>query len=365
GTGDALTAVNALNEADVLTPMPLTSLSAPVVPISRTAAQDLRAPLFVTALLLLLADSLLTLWLAGKLGFGRGQSGVRQGLSKAAAAGAGLVIVVAMLIQIQPLAAQSAAPDAPPATVPKALIDAAKSTRLAYIVTGDRSLDEMSRAGLIGLTQVMGVRTALEPGEPVGLDPARDELALFPLLYWPILGGKPNPAPEVIRKLDAYMKGGGLVIFDTRDALTARPGGPPTPESIALRRMLATLDVPELEPVPRDHVLTKTFYMVDGFVGRYANGQTWTETLPPVAEDGRRPARSGDSVSPLIITSNDLASAWAVGRRGEPLVPLSGSNPRQRELALRGGINIVMYALTGNYKADQVHVPALLERLGQ
>jgi hypothetical protein len=25
----------------------------------------------------------------------------------------------------------------------------------------------------------------------------------------------------------------------------------------------------------------------------------------------------------------------------------------------------VMYTLTGNYKADQVHVPALLERLGQ
>jgi hypothetical protein len=161
------------------------------------------------------------------------------------------------------------------------------------------------------------------------------------------------------------MKGGGLVIFDTRDALTARPGGPPTPEGLALRRMLATLDVPELEPVPRDHVLTKTFYLVDGFLGRHANGQTWIETLPPVAEDGRRPARAGDSVSPLIITSNDLASAWAVGRRGEALVPMSGSNPRQREMALRGGVNIVMYALTGNYKADQVHVPALLERLGQ
>ena len=38
---------------------------------------------------------------------------------------------------------------------------------------------------------------------------------------------------------------------------------------------------------------------------------------------------------------------------------------RQRELAYRAGVNLVMYALTGNYKADQVHVPALLERLGQ
>jgi hypothetical protein len=54
-----------------------------------------------------------------------------------------------------------------------------------------------------------------------------------------------------------------------------------------------------------------------------------------------------------------------VGRRGEALYPVVGSDPRQREMALRGGVNIVMYALTGNYKADQVHVPALLERLGQ
>src|SRR3712207_6894757 len=45
-------------------------------------------------------------------------------------------------------------------------------------------------------------------------------------------------------------------------------------------RMLATLDIPELEPVPRDHVLTKTFYLLDTFPGRYATGQTWVEALP-------------------------------------------------------------------------------------
>lgn len=42
-----------------------------------------------------------------------------------------------------------------------------------------------------------------------------------------------------------------------------------------------------------------------------------------------------------------------------------GGGERQRELALRGGINLAMYALTGNYKTDQVHVGPLLERLGQ
>jgi hypothetical protein len=117
--------------------------------------------------------------------------------------------------------------------------------------------------------------------------------------------------------------------------------------------------------VPRDHVLTKTFYLIDGFPGRYDRGQTWVEVLPPPGPDGRGPARASDGVSPIIITSNDLAVAWAVDRRGGALFPLAGSSPRQREMALRGGVNLVMYALTGNYKADQVHVPALLERLGQ
>ena len=161
------------------------------------------------------------------------------------------------------------------------------------------------------------------------------------------------------------MKGGGTVIFDTRDAMNARPGAAPTAEAQHLRRMLATLDIPELEPVPRDHVLTKTFYLLDHFPGRYASGQTWVEALPPASEAERRPARAGDGVSPIVITSNDLAAAWAVGRRGEALYPLVGSDPRQREIAFRGGVNLVMYTLTGNYKADQVHVPALLERLGQ
>ncbi len=319
GAGETLTAINALAEGDALAALPLTTLSAPVAPINRAATQDLRAPVMLLALLLLAADTLVTLWLAGRLTLGRAPGRI----AATALIGAGLIIALpppsaqAQGTQAQPPVVAPAAP------IPRDVIEAGKSTRLAFVITGDRSVDDMSRAGLTGLTQALAQRTALEPGDPVGLDPARDELALFPLLYWPIIGGKPTPAPDVIRKLDAYMKGGGLVIFDTRDALTARPGGPATPEALALRRMLATLDVPELEPVPRDHVLTKTFYILDTVVGRYANAQTWIEALPPAAEDGRRPARAGDSVSPLIITGNDLASAWAVGRRGEPLVPLS------------------------------------------
>jgi hypothetical protein len=82
-------------------------------------------------------------------------------------------------------------------------------------------------------------------------------------------------------------------------------------------------------------------------------------------EAASRPARGGDGVSPIIITSNDLAGAWAIRPDGQPMLPLTPGEPRQREFAFRAGVNIVMYTLTGNYKADQVHAPALIERLGQ
>ena len=160
------------------------------------------------------------------------------------------------------------------------------------------------------------------------------------------------------------MRNGGTVLFDTRDALSARVDGPPTPEARWLSTLLTGVDVPELEPVPRDHVITKTFYLLDGFVGRYTSAPTWVEALPPAPPEAvNRPARAGDSVSPIVITGNDLAAAWASDADGDPLYPLVPGGQRQREMAIRGGINIVIYTLTGNYKADQVHVKDLLERL--
>jgi hypothetical protein len=360
GPTDASLAVNALNPTDTLAAIDLAALGAPILPVDRPVALDIRPQLLVAALLLLIADTLATLWLGGRLNLARRAR-------RAAPAAILLALALGVAAPTERAYAQPvpAAPEDTRPPIPRELFAAGAVTRLAYVVTGDTTVDAMSKAGMAGLNIVLGARTALEPGDAVGVNADRDELAFFPVLYWPIVAGRPIPAAETLRKLEAYMKGGGLVIFDTRDALSARPGAGATPEGDQLRRMLQTLDIPELEPLPRDHVLTKTFYILDGFVGRYDTGTTWVEILPPAAEDGRRPARAGDNVSPIVITSNDLASAWAVGRRGEALAPLSGSDPRQREMALRAGVNLVMYALTGNYKADQVHVPALLERLGQ
>ena len=151
-------------------------------------------------------------------------------------------------------------------------IKAVSQTRLAYVMTGNADVDSIVKAGMAGLTLFLAQRTALEAGDPVGVDPAHDELAFFPLIYWPVVPGAPKPPQDAINRIDAYMKQGGTVLFDTRDAIEAPPGddgASQTPGMQALRNIFSSLDVPELEPVPREHVLTKTFYLLRDFPGRF------------------------------------------------------------------------------------------------
>jgi len=177
------------------------------------------------------------------------------------------------------------------------------------------------------------------------------------------------PDDEAMARLDAYMRAGGIVLFDTADQLERDATALLQSNTAAgerLQAMLSGLDIPPLEPVPADHVLTQSYYILPSFPGRYAGGEFWVEVLPePTENDIGRPARPTDDVSPIMVTSNDLAGAWAISDSGAFLFPVSATDPRQRELAFRAGVNVVMYALTGNYKTDQVHVPDLLDRLGQ
>jgi hypothetical protein len=286
-------------------------------------------------------------------------------LRRRAAPVAGLAIAAVLSAMILAMPSQARADEASD----EFAIRATSQTHLAYIVTGNADVDSIVKAGLSGLTLFLAQRTALEAGDPIGVDPARDELAFFPLIYWPIVPGIPKPPQNVLDRIDAYMKQGGTVLFDTRDAIEAPPGpngASQTSGMQALRDILSSLDIPELEPVPRDHVLTKTFYLLRDFPGRFTTGQTWVEALPHNTDEAAaKPARGGDGVSPIIITSNDLAGAWAIRPDGQPMLPLTPGEPKQREYAFRAGVNIVMYTLTGNYKTDQVHAPALIERLGQ
>jgi Domain of unknown function (DUF4159)/Aerotolerance regulator N-terminal len=366
GPPEGLVAVNTLAPADRPAPLDISPLNARSDIYRHGEPLDLRGPIFLAALALLMLDAIVVLLLSGGLtAFGR---------RRRAATAVLLAGLVFSLTAHDPVGAQTAPqqPRTPPLTAQQQdfAMKATLQTHLAYIITGDAAVDDVSKAGLQGLTLFLAQRTALEALEPIGLDPARDELAFFPLIYWPISPGAPKPSQAALEKIDSYMKRGGTVIFDTRDAVDAPPGPSGEmrgPGMVALRSILSSLDIPELEPVPHDHVLTKTFFLLRDFPGRFTNGQLWVEALPAGTEDEEpnRPARAGDGVSSILITSNDLAGAWAMRQDGQPMLPMVPGEPRQREFAFRAGVNIVMYALTGNYKADQVHIPALLERLGQ
>jgi hypothetical protein len=237
------------------------------------------------------------------------------------------------------------------------------ATHLAYVLTDDAAVDDVSGKGLQGLGNILVARTSVEPGDPVGIDIERDEIVFFPLLYWPVLPDAQPPSPAALAKIDAYMKNGGTIFFDTREDGTSFDAlsGNTSPALLALRGILEKLDIPALEPVPPEHVLTKSFYLLQSFPGRYDLGQLWVEST----DTEGTAAGNADGVSSILIGSNDYAAAWAQDPSGEPLFAVMPGGERQREYAYRAGINIVMYALTGNYKADQVHVPSLLERLGQ
>lgn len=307
-------------------------------------ALPLKAPLMLFALLLLMADAFVSLGLRGYL----------AGLRRLVLVRAAFILCGIVLLAPVPSRADDAFDT-------KAALD----TRLAYVITGLPDVDAMSKAGLYGLGLRLKARTSYEPEDPIGVDVAHDDLSFFPLLYWPMDPREPDLSPQAASKLTDYMRNGGTILFDTRDLTLGAARGANSPGEQTLRRLVAKLDLPPLEPIPAEHVLTKAFYLLQEFPGRWAGGRVWVEALPPPDPDaGPEPARGGDGVSPVIIGGNDWAAAWAVDSEGRPLVDVSPGGEDQREMAVRFGINLVMYALTGNYKTDQVHAPAILERLG-
>jgi hypothetical protein len=324
----------------------------PVDRLEARAVQALKGDFLTFAAVLLLLDILAALWLAGRLRWLAGGSAAVLALALLAAAPRGA------------LAQESPGPNDDFA------VQATSSVVLGYVLTGDPKLDELSGQGLLGLSDKLWQRTSIEPMMPMGVDIEKDELAFFPFLYWPVAAGAPQPSDAAYAKLNQYLRTGGMILFDTRDADLAGFGGGVTPEGQALQVIASGLDIPPLEPIPLDHVLTRTFYLLQDFPGRHQNVQVWVEAAPNAsaeAADGMPFRNLNDGVTPVVIGGADWASAWATDDIGVPLVPIGRgfAGEQQREIAYRFGINLIMHVLTGNYKSDQVHVPALLERLGQ
>jgi len=354
GTEDGFVALNLLPAGATLRPLDtsLAGVNTTSEALIGETAKSLRPALFIAAFLMLIADSLIVLFMNGA--FAR--------LPKARSA-----TVATVLLAIGAFAAMS--PSDARADDPKPgdeqIFERLDTTHLAYVRTGEDDVDRISEQGLQGLSEFLTWRTTLEPGQPVGLDISKDELSFYPIIYWPVSASAPMPSSAAISRIDAYMRAGGTVLFDTRDQFSSLDTGATSPNGERLQAILANIDIPPLEPVPEDHVLTRSFYLLTNFPGRYNGSPLWVESRQGAAKTTSGLSSSGDGVTPIMITGNDFAGAWAVDAQGAPVLPTVPPDELQREHAFRSGVNIMMYMLTGNYKADQVHVPALLERLGQ
>lgn len=334
--GDRRVARNVIGPEEVLTLAAWPS-GIPVEGIATRPELRLMAPLLAGALLLLALDILASLWVGGRL---------RRALP----------LLALMLLPHQ----------AEAQTNDLRLLEALSEITLGYVITGNAALDQTSEAGLRGLSETLTLRTSVEPAPPMAVNLETDELSVFPMLYWPITPDQPTPSSRAYEAINRYLRGGGMILFDTRDANLGGFGQ--TENGRKLQSLAAPLDIPPLEPVPGDHVLTRTFYLLQDFPGRHASREIWAEAAQTAEQVDGLPFRSlNDGVTPVVIGGNDWAAAWAIDARGRPLVPVGRgfAGERQREIAYRFGINLVMHVLSGNYKSDQVHVPALLDRLGQ
>ncbi|GEO83965.1 MULTISPECIES: DUF4159 domain-containing protein [Alphaproteobacteria] len=352
GTEDGFAALNPLPTGAELKPLN-TEASLPITrePLAGTAATPLKPALLSLAFALLILDSLVVLLMGGA--FSR--------LPRRATTAS--IVALACALAFAP-GDHASADDSRPGD--ELIFERLDNTHLAYVVTGEQDVDRLSESGLRGLTDFLTYRTTLEPSPPVGLDITKDELSFYPIIFWPISATAPMPTAAAISRIDAYMRAGGTVLFDTRDQFSALGGeSGPSANGERLQAILDNIDIPPLEPVPSDHVLTRAFYLLSSFPGRYSGSPLWVEARQEAKTSNSELTSSGDGVSPILITGNDLLGAWAVDDNGASLLPTVPPDERQRELSFRAGVNIMMYMLTGNYKADQVHVPALLERLGQ
>jgi len=190
-------------------------------------------------------------------------------------------------------------------------------------------------------------RTSIDVAlEPAIVTPTSENLHETPFLY--LAGERAFDLPGVagIDALRRFLTFGGLLLIDNAEGSTDGAF------DASVRKLLEAIFPPPakgLAVISPDHVVYKSFYLLDRPVGRLA--------LAPAMEGVIR-----DDRIVCAYVANDLGGAWARDDFGNYDFPCEPGGERQRELAFRMGVNLVMYALCLDYKADQVHVPFIMKR---
>lgn len=242
-------------------------------------------------------------------------------------------------IALSPLFAQAQA-NAPETAPAPNVQTQQRATRihLGYVRTSSGPVNSDTQRGMEALAAELSKRTAIKPQGVVALDVDRDDLSFYQFIYWPVTPDARPLSEAAQKRVQNYIDNGGVILFDLKDA------GGVMRNQRALQRLLADVNIRPLAAMAKDHTLTKTFYLLSGLPGTSSHGVPWVENAV---------VKGTEAVSSVIIGDNNWADAWA----GKTVL----QNSREREMALRAGINIVVYAYTGNFKADPIH--QVLERL--
>lgn len=189
-------------------------------------------------------------------------------------------------------------------------------------------------------------RTSLEVDDPVVVTPTSDTLHETPFVYFTGEKAIELPSNSGIEALRRFLTFGGFLLVDSAEGSTdgAYAG--------SVRKLISAIFPPpakSLEIIPSDHVVYKSFYLLDKPFGRLA--------IAPAMEGVIRDGRLVCAYIP-----NDLGGAWARDDFGNYDFTCEPGGEKQRELSFRLGVNLVMYALCLDYKSDQVHVPFIMKR---
>ncbi len=214
--------------------------------------------------------------------------------------------------------------------------------RIMYQGGNDNPRPEALRSLLAQITR----RTSIEVNrEPVALNVSDPKLFRHPFIY---MGGDEgfDPFPEKdLEILRNYLSYGGFLFIDDSSAQAG------SAFDTSVRKMISAL-FPQnpLRKIQRDHSIFRSFYLLNTVSGRSIT----KSYLEGISIKGR---------TVLIYSSNDQGGAWSHNKLGHWNYDVIVGGYRQRQLAIRLGINIIMYALTLDYKKDMVHLPIILERL--
>jgi len=188
------------------------------------------------------------------------------------------------------------------------------------------------------------IQTTSVEAQPQAVQLSPEDPELFAHPFAVLIGNDslPQLSDAAIEQLVRYLSYGGFLLID--DATGVLDGA----FAQSVRRLCTRLfPTRPLSPLPGDHSIYRSFFLLDRPLGRVAV----SDVLEGV---------TAGPITPLVYCPNDLSGALDRGPDGRDRFPVVPMGNTQRREALKLGINLILYSLTSNYKHDTAHVLELI-----